>query len=126
MRDYELKAAGLPKHVYRQVRAVVQGYEKTKTEYDAILYESLPPPDGQPRGTGVSDDTSRRAMRRARLAEKLEVVEQAILIVPEEYRQGVWDSAVLGIPYPLDADRSTYWRHKAKFYRKVAYGLYLI
>lgn len=120
MRNYRLKSSGLPPHIYAQVLAIVRGYETMRDEYDAILHESPAPPDGQPRGSVNPDTTSREAVRRADLSNKIETVEQSILTVPEEYRQGVWDNAVYGIPYPRGADRTTYWRHKARFFRQIA------
>lgn len=119
-RNYMLKSAELPGHIYAQVMAIVRGYDIMRDEYDSMLQESPNPPDGQPRGGGSTDPTSRDAVRRADIKQKLEAVEQSILSVPEEYRQGVWDNAVYGIPYPLNADRTTYWRYKAKFFRKIA------
>lgn len=126
VRDYRLKSSDLPSHVYAQVIAIVRGYDSMKNEYDAILHTSPDPPDGQPRGTVNPDTTSREGVIRADISQKLEAIEQSILIVPEDYRQGVWDNAVYGIPYPLYADRTTYWRYKAKFFRAIAKRMYWI
>lgn len=126
MREYILKSTGLEEHVYKQVLAIVRGYETMKKEYDGILESSPPPPDGQPRSGKTGDTTSRDAVRRADISQKIEAVEKAIEIVPEEYRQGVWDSAVNRKPYPRDADRVTYWRYKSIFYRTVAKKMFWI
>lgn len=119
-RNYRLKSAELPGHIYAQVTAIVKGYDIMRDEYDNMLQESPSPPDGQPRGPGTTDVTARNAARRADIKQKLEAVEQSILSIPEDYRQGVWDNAVYGIPYPETADRTTYWRYKAKFFRRIA------
>lgn len=118
--NYVLKSTGLPRYVDAQVKAVLKGYNAMRDEYDNMLQESPDPPDGQPRGSGSTDPTSRAAARRADIKQKLEAVEQSILSIPEEYRQGVWDNAVYGASYPANADRTTYWRYKAKFFRRIA------
>lgn len=120
MGDYMLKSSGLPTYIQRQVKVIIKSYDEMKNEYDAILHSSPDPPDGQPRGTVNPDTTSREAIRRADLSKKLKAIEQSILIIPEEYRQGVWDNAVYGIRYPADADRTTYWRHKVVFFEAIA------
>lgn len=126
MRDYRLKTSKLPEHIYLQVRGIVKGYENMLAEYEAIPTESPSPPDGQPRGTGISNATMRQALKRADLARKIEAVEAAYSLIPEEYRVGVWENVTKGKPYPSYADRGTYWRYKANFYRNVAKKLFLI
>lgn len=120
MREYKLKSSGLPPYVYAQVIAIVRGYEDMRLEYDRMLEKSTRPSDGQPRGTSNSDGTSRQAIKRADISKKLEAIEQSLLKIPEEYRQGVWDNAMYATPYPNGADRTTYWRYKAKFFRDIA------
>lgn len=120
MRDYKLKSSGLPSYVYAQVIAIVRGYEDMRLEYDRMLEKSARPPDGQPKGTGVSGGISGQAIRRADISQKLEAIEQSLVKIPEEYRQGVWDNALYATPYPRGADRTTYWRYKAKFFRDIA------
>lgn len=120
MRDYKLKSSGLPSYVYAQVIAIVKGYEDMRLEYDRMLEKSARPPDGQPKGTGVSGGISGQAIKRADISQKLEAIEQSLIKIPEEYRQGVWDNALYATPYPRGADRTTYWRYKAKFFRDIA------
>ncbi|MFQ7473603.1 MAG: hypothetical protein ACLSAO_03970 [Anaerovoracaceae bacterium] len=126
MRDYKLKSSGLPPHIYTQVTAIVRGYEDMKAEYENILYKGTVSLDGMPKSKNKIDITSREAVRRADISKKIEAVEESILSIPEEYRQGVWDNAVYGTPYPIYADRTTYWRYKARFFRLIAKHMYWI
>lgn len=126
MRDYKLKSSGLPPHIYAQVTAIVKGYDDMKAEYEEMTYRSPLHLTGQPKGKNNIDTTSREAVRKADISQKLEAVEDAISYVPEEYRQGVWENAVHGVPYPIYADRTTYWRHKSRFFRLVAKRMYWI
>lgn len=118
--NYVLKSTGLPSYIDAQVKAVLKGYNAMREEYDNMLQESPDPPDGQPRGSGSTDPTSRDAVRRADIKQKLEAVEQSILSIPEEYRQGVWENAIYGMSYPDNAHRATYWRYKAKLFQRIA------
>lgn len=55
-----------------------------------------------------------------------EIIGQAMEAVPEEYRMGVWNSAVHRQRYPEGASKSTYKRKKRKFYYQIAKGFNLI
>lgn len=116
----------LPKPVRMRVIWAVRDYERMRMEYDEALWDSPGPPDGQPRGTKISNPTERKGMQRAELSRTLEAIEQAFNTVPEEYRQGVWNNVVYRISYPIDAGSATYARHKGKFLYRAAKNLYLI
>lgn len=126
MRNYKLKRSGLPPHVYGWVMATIEGYEMMKIEYDEILEKSPAPPDGQPRGGNMSKTIEESAIRRCDLAKKLEAVEQSLVMVPEEYRLGLWNNLAHKTPYPAQADRTTYWRYKVKFLRGIAKRMHWI
>lgn len=126
MREYwqmSSKRYGLPTSLYTQVVGVIRDYERLKTEYDRILNQSAAPPDGQPRGSNRIDTTSEKGLECAEISRKLKAVEQARYEVQEEYREGVWDNVVYGIRFPIDADRTTYYRHKKVFIKEVAKNL---
>ncbi len=123
MRDYVPKSCGLPTAIGNQVLWLVKDYDRMKTEYDNAIWDSPGPPDGQPRARNNADPTSREAMKRAVLFQKIEAVEQAKLEIPEEYREGVWNNLLYKTPYPQNADRVTYWREKSKFMRRVAQNM---
>lgn len=129
MRDYQAQKNNpyyLERTLYRATLAVIRDYDRLRMEYKAILEESPAPPDGMPRGTRVSDPTGRTAIRREEISKKLDAVEEALQVVPKEYRKGVWNSIVNYSRYPKDADKSTYWRYKARFVYHVAKNLYWI
>ena len=125
-RNYIPKGCGLPSELAKQVFHLIRDYNRIKEEYDNTIWNSPDPPDGQPRGSNCGDPTSRQAMRRAELARKLQAIEQSKLEIPEEYRNGVWNSVLYNTPYPVNADRTTYWRQKARFMRKVAEKMFWI
>lgn len=120
VRNYRLKRSGLPPHVYGWVMATIEGYENMKAEYDEMLERSPAPPDGQPRGSNNANSIEESAIRRGDLAKKLKAVEQSLIMIPEEYRSGVWNSLAYKAPYPTQADRTTYWRYKVEFLRGIA------
>ncbi len=120
MRDYIPKSCGLPDNLANQVMWLVRDYERMKLEYDNAIWDSPGPPDGQPRGNNIGNPTEREGLKRAELFKKLQAVEQSKLEIPEQYRSGVWNNLLYKTPYPSAADRTTYWRHKARFMRRVA------
>lgn len=127
MKDYwpaSEKRYGMPVHLADSIKSIVRDYDRMKDEYAAILDKSANPPDGQPRGDNRIDTTSEKGMRCAELSKKLEAIEQARYAVQDEYRQGVWDNALYGLPYPEDADQTTYTKHKRLFMRAVAKKLH--
>lgn len=123
MRDYQRKKGNsyiLPRDVYRTTLWMIRGYHRMKDEAEAIMVASPAPPDGQPRGDNAGDETAAKAIRREKLLERIRAIDEALEVVPPEYRRGVWNSVQYFEAYPLDADRSTYARHKARFVWEVA------
>lgn len=53
-------------------------------------------------------------------ADKIKAVEDAQDVVPKEYMQGVWQNITIHTPFPNDAHRATYARHKSRYIHKVA------
>lgn len=123
MRDYQRTKGNkyiLPRDVYRSTLWTIRGYQRMKDEADAILFESPAPPDGQPRGTATGDEVASKAIRREQYVRKVKAIDEALEVLPREYRRGVWNSVQYFDSYPLDADRSTYARWKARFVWEVA------
>lgn len=123
MRDYQRKKGNsyrLPKDVYRSTLWTIRGYHRMKDEATAILLESPAPPDGQPRGTATGDEVFSKAARREALLLKVKAIDEALEIVPPEYRRGVWNSVQYFDAFPIDADRSTYGRWKSRFVYEAA------
>ena len=53
-------------------------------------------------------------------ADKIKVIEDAYQLIPKEYQVGVWKNITAYEPFPDDAHRATYARHKSRFLLKVA------
>ena len=123
MRDYYLKNSDMPEDLYRHTLWMIKGYDRMKEEYDNAIWDSPEPPDGQPRGSNTGDPTSREGLKRAELFRKLQAIEQAKLSLPEDYREGVWNNVLYKVPYPRAGHRSTWWRYKTAFIRKVAQNM---
>ena len=112
----------LPQSLYKKMFYTVRDYERTKAEYQNILYET-PVSDGIPGKGNVSDQTARKAMRREILFKQLEAIEQALMCVPPEYRRGVMEYIKCWEPYPTIAHCDTWRRHQRKFLYKTAENL---
>lgn len=97
----------------------IRGYRRRKEEAAAILEEGSAPPDGTPRGSGISNPAEQKALKRIELQNKNEIVEDALLAVPPEYRRAVWENVMDGKRYPPYAHRSTYSRYRALFIETV-------
>lgn len=119
-----MKTSDMPEELYRQTLFMIKDYDRTKEEYDNAIWDSPEPSDGQPRGRNAGDPTSREGMKRAELFRKLQAIEQAKLSLPEDYREGVWNNVLYKIPYPREGHRSTWWRYKIAFIRKVAENMF--
>ena len=129
MRDYIPKSCELPDDLARQVYWLVKDYDRMKLEYDNAIWNSPGPPDGQPRGNNTGDPTAREAIKRAELFKKIQAIEQSKLEIPEPYRNGIWNNILYRTPYLVGVtgpDRTTFWKHKSKFFYKVAERLYWI
>jgi len=97
-----------------------------KDEYHEILHSSAAVTlshTGSQRSGKKSSSTERTAIRLSSMGSDMKAVEQALILIPEEYRDGVMDNLVYGLRYPGDAGRSTYWRWKQKFMYSVAKNL---
>ena len=129
MRDYQRSKNNkyiLPTAVYHQTLWQIRDYYRLKAEADAILEASPAPPDGQPRGTDISDMVANKAERRENTLAKIKILDDNKMAIPEEYREGIWNNIQFGSAYPLDADRTTYGRYKSMFVFNVAKDFYLL
>ena len=128
-RDYQAKLNNpylLPQPLYRMTLAFIRDYPRKLSEYNNICEESPAPPDGQPKGTLTGDPTERAGLRRAKLHDSIKAVDQALALLPEEYRKGVWNNIIHYKRYPDDADPRTYRRYKQMFIYHVAKNNYWV
>lgn len=129
MRDYQPYKNNkylLPQPLYRQTLAFIRDYNRKLTEYNNIGEESPPPPDGMPRGSQTGNPTERDGIRRAELRDGIKAIEDALTMIPEEYRKGVWQNIMEARRYPDDAGIATYKRYKQRFIYYVAHNLFWV
>lgn len=122
-RDYQRKKGKytLPREVYRQTLWQVRDYHRLKDLYEAVAEERPGPSDGMPRGKGgTSDPTFQKAAKLEHIGRVLAAIDEALALVPPEYRKGVWNSVLYDTPYPFDAGRATYGRWKSFFVYTIA------
>lgn len=129
MKDYQRKKNNkyhLPHEVYNATLWTIRDYARLKESAQAILEESPPPPDGQPKAGGCKGTIELKALKRETYLTKIKAIEKAIEIIPPEYRKGIWDNIMIYKRYPDDAAKSTYGVYKARFIFLVAENLKMI
>ena len=109
----------LPKEVYMQTLWFIRDYPRMKEEYESLMGRAHPM-DGQPRGTDVGDPTGQTAVKCAELSDKIKAIELALGIIPEEYRQHIFESVVYRTPYPAFAALNTWKNYRRRFIYFVA------
>ena len=112
----------------RRVLAVIRDYPRMKDRYHEILHSGGSvriSHIGSQKSGKTTSDTERKAIMLTALGDGMQAVEQALILVPEEYRRGVFDGVVHGVRAPSDAGRSTYWRWTQRFICNVAINLNL-
>lgn len=122
MRDYQRQKNNeyiLPKSLYKMTLAFIRDHDRKLADYNNND-ESPPPPDGLPRATNIGKPTEQKAIKAAELKISIDAVDNALKIVPEEYRKGVWNNIINYSRYPDDASPRTYAYHKQKFIYQVA------
>jgi len=128
MRDYQRQKNNkyiLPQTVYHQTLWIIRDYDRMCEELSDILDSSPSPPDGTPKGQSIGG-ICYKAEKREHLLKKVQIIEDELLAVPEEFRQGVWFNIQRREAFPLDAGRSTYARYKSKLIFNVAKRMHLI
>lgn len=108
-----------PTAAYIRRRAILwrirDEYDAAKLEREEILESSPPPPDGMPGGRKITNPVLDKAVRLVLLDSFIAAVESAMVVVPEEYRAGVWQHVRFGSRFPLDASRATYERWERRY-----------
>ena len=127
MRNYQQKKNNpykLPHNLYMRMLYLVRDYERIRSEREDILNAS-PAPDGTPH-SGTGNPTEQKAIKLAGLGDNCSAIEQALRVVPPEYRKGVYDNICYRSPYPTDAGEATYKRWRCRFIYEVAKNLHEI
>ncbi len=111
----------LPDNLYRQMVWLVRDYDRFKHMYNSILQESGYRSNNKVSGGSYkADPTAGAAIRRSKLAEKIEAVDYGLSKIPKEYRAGIEKHSKYRTPYPPIADRTTWFRWQSRFYHAVA------
>lgn len=128
MRDYQRKRQNkylLPRAVYHKTLWHIRDYYRIKELADDLIEEKTDV-DCPSKNNATSDKVASIAVKRVEILKTIEDIDIALCEIPAEYRRGVWDNIQHGQPYPLDAGRATYARHKSKFIHRVAEKIGLI
>ena len=130
MRDYnpEKGLYVLPNNLWRQTISMIRDYDRLKTEYDDRINEGMSPGSEEPSGKTyrTGDPTGVKAIKLSSIAERIRAVEKAMLWIPYEYREGIWNHIVFRSRFPGDADRSTYTRWQQRYVFEVAKNMHWI
>lgn len=129
MKEYQRKKNNkyiLPAPVYNQTIWMIRDYQRMKDEAEALLVDSPKQMDGMPHGSPSPDGVVNKVIQRDKYLTKCKAIEEALASIPEEYRQGVWDSILFGARYPINADRTTYGTYKSRMIFRVAKSLGMI
>ena len=116
----------LQRPLYRMTLAFIRDHERKVSEYNALAEASPPPSEGQIRSFAAGSPTERAGIKRAEMRVAIDAVNEALALVPPEYRKGVWESVAYYKRYPDDASKSTYARHKQHFIYQVARNMYWV
>ena len=122
MMDYQRQKNNkyiLPRAVWNQTIWAIRDYYRLKEEADSIILSS-PSPDGAPGKAGPGDPTYAKAVKRERLVKRVDIIDQSLTKIPQEYRKGVWNNVMYGSRYPADAHRNTYSMWKSRYVFTVA------
>ena len=103
---------------------LVRDYDRIKSERDEII-NSSPSLDGAPH-TGIGNPTESKGIKLAELRDSCKAIDDALSVVPKEYRRGVWNNICYQCPYPIDASESTYKRWRCRFIYQIAKNLHEI
>jgi len=93
-----------------------KAYDRLVSEADALAVQS-PAMDGQPRGTQTGDPVAAAAIRRERIRHEISIIEGALNDIEPEYRAGVLDNVVRGVPmHRLDLAGISTWKRKRRVF----------
>jgi len=108
----------LPKNLYMRTVYLIRDYKRLREEYDDLLEESFL--SEGPSGAAVSDPTPARVAKVYECARCIKAVTAALLTIPAEYRDGVFENVAFGKKYPEFAGAATWSRNRSRFIYEVA------
>lgn len=121
MKVYQLKSTkySMPKNLYMETYYAIKSYPEIVMELEYALTNNSTT-FGDPKSSDISNYPERYMLRHEEMIRKRDAIDEAISIIPEEYREAIIDNIFFGKPYPLYASRSTYSRWKHRFIYEVS------
>lgn len=118
----------LPEHEYLMTVHFCLSYKELKREYAELTstYNGINM-DGMPHGNGISDPTARNAIRRAKLAEKIDIIEHTAEEVGEDlYEYLLMGVTEKGMTYEwlrekkgMPCGKNEYYTMRKKYYKEI-------
>lgn len=95
-----------------------KAYDRLIQEADEMVAQA-PVMDGQPRGAQTSDPTAAAAIRRERIRREISIIEGALNDIEPEFRSGVVENVVRGVPmYRIAGASERTWSRKRLVFLK--------
>lgn len=137
MRDYQPKNKNpyyIDKEIYKSILYIIRSYNSQVNEYNNLIEEkAFPKFNIERKGNNkvIHDITSEIALKLEGKANLISAIDKAIKTFKETesekyYFKGIWNNILYNTPYPLDAAKSTYSYHKARFIWLVGKNLNII
>lgn len=111
----------LPHNVYMRILYIIKDYDRMKCEQNDIILSSPGTYSGSKGQHG--DPTANKALKITLMSRETDAIEMALVLIPKEYRQAVWQNVAYGDKYPAHADYTTYSRWRQRFIYYVAVKL---
>lgn len=112
MRHYILKQYEISHNTYMSVYYLIRSYKEIKQRMEDVLYASPKPPDGQPKGSVLSDPTYSKAAVRCVLDSQLKAIEQTAHEMAEKYMKTYTGEPFDALEAFLDFGVFSYYRAK--------------
>lgn len=137
MRDYQPTKNNpyyIEPEIYKAIIYIIRSYDAQKKTYNLLLEEKTHPHidyNSPGHSSRVSDPTGETASRLAGKSRIISAIDEARADFEKSakevwYIKGIWNNILYSSPYPFDADKSTYARHKARFIYLVGKKLNMI
>ena len=123
MRDYvpRKQKYNISRTAYHRALWMIRDRDRLQQAADDLLTVSALPTDHiGSKGVSFYDPVVIAASKRERYLKELDVINEALQEIPEEYREGILQSIMDQKPYPLTADRTTFSRWKSRLITSVA------
>lgn len=124
MTDRTPNYMGMEKSLYNKIRSIIQDYDRQIDNANDLLMDKGLSMDGLPHGTGTTDPTGDTATKRENRLREPRAVAQALLEVPEYYREALWEWEHDRIPLHSLAHAyvspSTLYRYKRVWFYGIA------